>query len=68
MKKVLTILLVVLLVIALAVGGYMVYQYTHIFVDDAVYAKNSEVLDLRGEDISIEHYLSVREQLPDCHV
>lgn len=68
MKKVLTILLVVLLVAALAVGGYMVYRYTHIFVDDAVYAKNSEVLDLRGEDISVEHYLSVREQLPECHV
>ena len=68
MKKVLTIIAVVLLVIVLAMGGYMLYQYTHIFVDDAVYAKNSEVLDLRGQDISVEHYLSVREQLPDCQV
>lgn len=68
MKKVLTIIAVVLLVILLAVGGFVMYQYTHIFVDDAVYAKNSEVLDLRGEDISVEHYLTVRELLPDCYV
>lgn len=68
MKKVLTIIAVVLLVILLAVGGFVMYQYTHIFVDDAVYAKNSEVLDLRGEDISVEHYLTVREMLPDCYV
>ena len=68
MKKALTILAVVLLVILLAMGGYMMYVYTHIFVDDAVYAKNSEILDLRGEDISVEHYLTVREQLPDCQV
>ena len=68
MKKALTILAVVLMVILLAMGGYMLYVYTHIFVDDAVYAKNSEILDLRGEDISVEHYLTVREQLPDCEV
>lgn len=68
MKKVLITVLAVLLVILLAVGGYLWYQYTHIFVEDAVYAKNSEVLDLRGTDISVEHYLSVREQLPECVV
>lgn len=68
MKKVLTVIAVVLLVIILAMCGYIAYQYTHIFVDDAVYAKNSEMLDLRGQDISVEHYLSVREQLPDCQV
>lgn len=68
MKKVLTIIAVVLLVILLALGGYTLYRYTHIFVEDAVYAKNAEVLDLRGEDISVEHYLTVREQLPECYV
>ena len=68
MKKVLSILAVVLLVILLAVGGFVLYVYTHIFVEDAVYAKNSEVLDIRGQDISEEHYLTVREQLPECEV
>jgi hypothetical protein len=68
MKKVLTIIAVVLLIIVLALGGFTLYRYTHIFVEDAVYAKNAEVLDLRGEDISVEHYLTVREQLPNCQV
>lgn len=68
MKKVLSILAVVLLVILLAVGGFVLYVYTHVFVEDAVYAKNAEVLDIRGEDISEEHYLSLRELLPECEV
>lgn len=68
MKKVLISIIAVLLVILLALGGYLLYQYTHIFVEDAVYAKSAEMLDLRGTGISVEHYLSVREQLPECEV
>ena len=68
MKKALTITAAVLAVILLAVGGFVVYQCTHIFVEDAVYAKKAQELDLRGEDISVEHYLSIREQLPECQV
>ena len=68
MKKVLISIAAVLLVILLALGGYTLYLYTHIFVEDAVYAKNAETLDLRGTGISVEHYLSVREQLPECEV
>lgn len=68
MKKVLISVIAVLLVILLALGGYLLYQYTHIFVEDAVYAKRAEMLDLRGTGISVDHYLSVREQLPECEV
>ena len=68
MKKVLISIIAVLLVILLALGGYLLYQYTHIFVEDAVYAKSAEMLDLRGTGISVEHYLTVREQLPECEV
>ena len=68
MKKVLIIILVILLVAAAVVGGFWWYRNTHIFVDDAVYAKNAETLDLRGQDISVEHYLSVRNQLPGCEI
>ena len=59
MKKVLIVILVVLLLGAAAVGGFLWYRGAHIFVEDAVYAKNAEVLDLRGQDISLEHYNSV---------
>lgn len=68
MKKVLIIILVVLLVILVAMGGYLWYLKSHIFVEDAVYAKSSETLDLRGQDISIEHYLTVQDQLPACEI
>ena len=64
MKKVLIWLLVILLLAAAAYGGWYWYRETHIFIEDAVYAKNSESLDLRGTGISLEHYDSLQAQLP----
>lgn len=68
MKKVLICILVAVLVIGAAVGGFFWYRNTHIFVENAAYAKNSESLDLRGQEISFEHYDSVHAQLPDCEI
>lgn len=68
MKKVLIVVLVVLLLLLAGMGGFLWYRNTHIFVEDAVYAKNAEVLDLRGTGISVEHYETVHAQLPDCHI
>lgn len=68
MKKVLLWILVILLVIAAAAGGWYWYRETHIFVEDAVYAKNSETLDLRGTGISKAHFDTVHAQLPDCAI
>jgi len=68
MKKVLIWLLVILLLAAAAYGGWYWYRETHIFIEDAVYAKNSESLDLRGTGISLEHYDSLQAQLLDCHI
>ena len=68
LKKILIIILVILLLILGGMLGFLWYQNTHIFVEDAVYAKNSEVLDLRGQDISREHYNTLRSQLPQCEV
>lgn len=68
MKKFLIVLLVIALLLAGAMGGYYWYITSHIFVEEAVYAKNSEVLDLRGTGVSIEHVQSVRAQMPDCTV
>ena len=70
-KKVLWILFAVVLVLALAVAGvtgYFWYQNNHIFVEDAVYPINAQTLDLRGQDISFEHYDAVHSQLPRCEV
>ena len=68
MKKVLIWILVILLLAAAAYGGWYWYRETHIFIDDAVYAKNLESLDLRGTGISLEHYDSLQAQLPDCDI
>lgn len=68
MKKVLIVILVILLATLIGLTGYLWYQNTHIFVEDAVYAIKSESLDLRGQDISFDHYNSVRAQLPDCEI
>ena len=71
MKKLIRVLAVVLIILALVVAGavgFLWYRNNHIFIDDAVYPIDSVSLDLRGEDISIEHYESLRSQLPGCEV
>ncbi len=68
MKKVVIILFVILLVFASVTGAFWWYRETHIFVEDAVYAKNSQFLDLREEPISLDHYNTVQAQLPDCEI
>ena len=68
MKKVLTGILIVVLLLGAAAGGWFWYRNTHVFVEDAAYAKNSQLLDLRGQEISLDHYISLQSQLPDCEV
>lgn len=71
MKKFLCILLAILLVFGLAAAGgyaYAWYRNNNIFVDDAVYPIDSTSLDLRGQDISFDHYNTVRTELPDCQI
>ena len=67
MRVVVVILLILLLAVAGA-AGFSWYRSHNIFVDDAVYPIDSKSLDLREEDISFEHYESVRSQLPDCEI
>ena len=71
LKKVLLVLLVILLVVALAAAGWFGYRWyrdNHIFVEDAVYPKSAQSLDLRESDISFDHYDQVHQQLPECYI
>lgn len=71
MKKLIAVLVVILILLALGIAGalgYVWYRDNHIFVDDAVYPIAAESLDLRDQDISIEHYETVRAKLPECRV
>ena len=40
----------------------------HVFIQDAVYKRDAQFLDLRGTGITVEHYEALRQQLPDCEV
>ena len=67
MKKLL-IAVIVLAVMAASLLGLLLYQSGHIYVEDAVYAKNAGELDLRGMDISVQHYEAVHSQMPGCTI
>lgn len=68
MRKVLISVIVVLALVLAALTGFIWYQAGHIFVDGAAYAKDADVLDLRGQSISEAHYLTVQQALPECEV
>lgn len=70
-KSVLIATLLGILIMALAVAGtlgYLNYRETHLFVEDAVYPMDVKSLDLRGQDVSITHYNTLRWQLPTCQI
>lgn len=69
MKKSLLILAVLALLAAASLGGYHIwYQNTHIFVENTVYEKDSIQLDLRGQELSVSHYETLKAQLPECEI
>lgn len=68
MRKVLITAIVILSLILAALVGFVWYESTHFFVDGAAYAKYAETLDLREENISESHYLTVQAQIPDCEI
>lgn len=68
MRKVLIIAIVVLALILAALVGYIVYDMTHFTVEGEKYPNYAQELDLTEKDISIDHYLAVRSQLPNCQI
>lgn len=71
-KKLRTTLIVVILVLALVLGGlvcgFFWYRNNHIFVEGEAYPKTAEYLNLRSTGISVAHYEAVREALPNCEI
>lgn len=66
-KKLLTIAVLALLLVAVLAG--LVWHMTHYtMVDFKFYAKDAASLDLREEDISLEHFDKLHRQLPDCEI
>lgn len=70
-KSTLIAILLGILIMALVVAGtmgYLRYRETHLFIDDTVYPMDAQSLDLRGQDISISYYNTLRWQLPRCQI
>ena len=66
-RKLITVLAVIAAVLAAAVAAVVILlNYT--FVGGGMYAKNSETLDLRGQEISIEDYQDISRKLPNCEI
>lgn len=68
MRKVLIVMIVVLSLILTGLVGYIVYDMTHFKVEGESYATYAKELDLREEEISIQHYLTLQAKLPDCKI
>ncbi len=62
-------ILIAVLVLALAAaGGLLWLTMNYHVVDFTLYAKNAASLDLRGQDITPEHYDALREKLPNARI
>lgn len=66
-KKLLVALVIVLgLVLVGTLGGFLWFRMTHVKVEGQLYKTNTELLDLRGTDASLEHVRNLRSALPGC--
>ncbi len=70
-KKLIAVLVTVLLVLVLLAGsmvGFLWYRNSHVFVEGTAYPVKSESLDLREQDISFGHFEALQAQLPGCEI
>ena len=64
-RKRLTILAICLGVVLLVVAAGVAFLGTHVVVDSQIYSRNEDVLDLRGQGVTMEHFDALKEKLPD---
>ena len=68
-KKALIIVLSVVAALMAAVVAVCVWTVVNYHIIDAkLYAKDLEVLDLRGQEVKVNHYRKLAEKLPDCDI
>lgn len=70
-SKLITVLTVIVVLLALLIAGavgFLWYRENHVFVEGKAYPIRSELLDLRQEDISQEHYDQLHSLLPQCQI
>ena len=60
--------LLALAVLLAAAGGTALILHDNYLIDFQLYPKNAVSMDLRGQDISIDHYEALRQKLPRCEI
>lgn len=66
-KKGLAALLVLLILVSVA-GGMLWYRRHYQMVDFRFYPRDAEILDLRGEKVSLSHYEKLQSEMPDTEI
>lgn len=59
---------VILILLAAVIGGAVWFYTSHIFAGGKVFARDAEILDLRGTGISVEEYETLKEQMSDSEI
>lgn len=67
-KILIGILLVLALLLGAAMGGMLWFMNHYIFLDGEVYPQTAEVLNLRGKEVSLAHYETLRKQYPQAQI
>lgn len=57
--------IVILLVL---IGGMLWFLNSHVFIDGKALARDAEVLNLRGQNLSVEEYETIRSHFPDAEI
>ena len=52
----------------LITAGVLLFVETYVLVDDQLYERHAETLDLRGTGITVEHYDNICKKMPQCDV
>lgn len=66
-KKVLLFLLLAVLLAAVALG-IVWHMINYVMVDFRFYPRNARTLDLRDQEITVNHYERLQRMLPDCQI
>ncbi len=67
-KMLIIALLAVLVLLVAALMGLMVVNDRNYMIDGRPYPKDAESLDLRGKDITLQHYETVCQVLSECEI
>ena len=64
----LVIVLVIILVALLIIAAGLFFLVTNEIVEGKIYPKNAQVLNLRGREVTVEHYEKVRAKFPNAEI